>query len=157
MNWKTLLVVAAILALPHASLAADRDPPAVGAAKPACPMSIGERWEATDSLARRLPGFDQVGPTRPGKYVAIFYWTWHMGSGVDKARSQSGGSVANVSRIIAQYPTARSPNTPTPPIGARSPRRGLSVAGDHSRASLRRHQGFGRVCGLRVGGVVGVF
>jgi hypothetical protein len=107
MNWKTLLVVAAILALPHASLATDRDPPAVGAAKPACPMSIGERWEATDSLARRLPGFDQVGPTRPNKYVAIFYWTWHMGSGVDKARSQSGGSVANVSRIIAQYPTAR--------------------------------------------------
>jgi len=37
-----------------------------------------DTWVAADSLGRILPGFDRCGPPRPGKIVAMFYWTWHL-------------------------------------------------------------------------------
>lgn len=36
----------------------------------------GDTWAATDALGRVLPGHDECGPPRPGKYVGIFYFTW---------------------------------------------------------------------------------
>ena len=32
---------------------------------------------ATDALGRKLPTFEEVGAPRKGKYVGLFYWTWH--------------------------------------------------------------------------------
>ena len=34
-------------------------------------------WTSTDALGRKLPTFEEVGPRRPGKFVGMFYWTWH--------------------------------------------------------------------------------
>ncbi len=36
-----------------------------------------DSWTATDAMGRRLPGYEECGPVREGKYVGIFYWTWH--------------------------------------------------------------------------------
>lgn len=32
---------------------------------------------ATDGLGRKLPAHAAVGDRKPGKYVGLFYWTWH--------------------------------------------------------------------------------
>ena len=39
---------------------------------------LADTWAATDALGRTLPGDDECGPLRPGKTVALFYWTWHI-------------------------------------------------------------------------------
>lgn len=35
-----------------------------------------DRWTATDALGRRLPGYEECGPPRKGKFVGIFYFIW---------------------------------------------------------------------------------
>jgi hypothetical protein len=35
-----------------------------------------DTWAATDALGRSLPGSEEVGPSRPGKTVGIFYFLW---------------------------------------------------------------------------------
>ena len=32
---------------------------------------------ATDALGRSLPTSEEVGPERQGRFVGLFYWTWH--------------------------------------------------------------------------------
>ncbi len=54
-----------------------------------CP---GVPWPATDALGRSLPVGAEVGPPRPNRFVAMFYFLWH---------DQSGGKVYDVSRILA--------------------------------------------------------
>jgi len=39
-----------------------------------------DTWVATDAFKRQLPGRDECGAPRPGKIVALFYWTWHIPS-----------------------------------------------------------------------------
>ena len=39
---------------------------------------LADTWVATDALGRRLPAYDECGPPRPDKTVALFYWTWHI-------------------------------------------------------------------------------
>lgn len=34
-------------------------------------------WSATDALGRKTPSESEVGTVRNGKYVGIFYFTWH--------------------------------------------------------------------------------
>jgi hypothetical protein len=34
-------------------------------------------WAGTDDLGRSLPSFAQTGPTKPDRYVGLFYWQWH--------------------------------------------------------------------------------
>lgn len=36
-----------------------------------------DTWVATDGAGRAQPGFAEAGPVKPGKFVGIFYWTWH--------------------------------------------------------------------------------
>ncbi len=38
---------------------------------------FADTWVATDALGRVMPGFNECGPLKPGKWVGIFYWTWH--------------------------------------------------------------------------------
>ena len=64
------------------------------------PHQLSDTWSAVDSLGRALPGFDQVGPPKPDKYVAIFYWTWHG------TRHATPGHV-NVDQVIRQHPEAK--------------------------------------------------
>lgn len=42
-------------------------------------QSAGVSYPATDDLGRSLPTYDEVGPVRSNKVVALFYWTWHVG------------------------------------------------------------------------------
>lgn len=42
-------------------------------------QSPGVNHPATDALGRALPTYEEVGGIRPGKKVAMFYWTWHSG------------------------------------------------------------------------------
>jgi len=42
-------------------------------------QSPGVNDPATDALGRALPTHAEVGDLRPGKTVAMFYWTWHAG------------------------------------------------------------------------------
>jgi hypothetical protein len=35
-----------------------------------------DTWVATDALGRSLPGYDECGPPREGRYVGIFYFLW---------------------------------------------------------------------------------
>ena len=42
-------------------------------------QSAGVNHPATDDLGRVLPTYEEVGDIRPGKTVAMFYWTWHVG------------------------------------------------------------------------------
>lgn len=36
-----------------------------------------DTWTATDALGRSLPGYEECGAVRTGKYVGIFYFLWH--------------------------------------------------------------------------------
>ncbi|MCC7493252.1 MAG: hypothetical protein IT204_12925 [Fimbriimonadaceae bacterium] len=57
-----------------------------------------DTWVATDGLGRRTPGYEQVGPPRPDRTVAMFYFLW-LGAHVN-------GGPYDVSRILLQDPDA---------------------------------------------------
>ena len=38
-----------------------------------------DAWSATDAVGRSLPGIQQTGPLKRNRFVAIFYWIWHVG------------------------------------------------------------------------------
>lgn len=57
-------------------------------------------WTATDALGRRTPARSEAGPVRDGKYVAMFYWTWHT----DNLAEFS--PVMNTSQILREHPEA---------------------------------------------------
>lgn len=64
-----------------------------------------DQWVATDNLSRSLPTFDEVGPTRPGKYIACFYFLWN-------GRHGDAGPY-NISKILEEHPEAKDdPNSP---------------------------------------------
>jgi hypothetical protein len=49
---------------------------AMGAAWAASLDLWSDTWVATDALGRKLPTYEECGPPRPGKTVAIFYFVW---------------------------------------------------------------------------------
>ena len=55
-------------------------------------------WVGTDGLDRVLPTADEVGENREGKYVGIFYHTWHS--------AFAYRDVVNVTQLVEQYPDA---------------------------------------------------
>lgn len=66
-------------------------------ASPAFAQSPGVPHPATDSLGRLLPTHAEVGDVRPGKTVAMFYWTWHV-------QHSQHNKAFNISRIIDGHP-----------------------------------------------------
>jgi hypothetical protein len=62
------------------------------------PISGGDLWPATDALGRTLPDAEEVGPPRPHRTVALFYFLWH------NQHSKSGPF--NISEILAEHPGA---------------------------------------------------
>ena len=53
---------------------------------------------ATDMLGRKMPDADEVGPVKPKKEVALFYWTWRDSFAHLKPR--------NLTEILKKYPEA---------------------------------------------------
>lgn len=58
-----------------------------------CP---GIPYPATDRLGRSLPLHEEVGDIRPGKTVAMFYWTWHV--------HHSNQNGVDLSKLINAHP-----------------------------------------------------
>lgn len=67
-----------------------------------------DTWAATDAAGRAVPGYSEVGPVREGKWVGIFYWTWHV--------PRDGGPNDNTKIIAAagDSPTIDWPNNGAP-------------------------------------------
>lgn len=65
-----------------------------------CQLS-SDQWAATDALGRKLPMPGEKSTKRDGKYVAMFYWTWHTDH-------QAGGyaKVCNITQTLKKYPEA---------------------------------------------------
>lgn len=62
-------------------------------------QSPGTSDVATDAVGRVLPEFDEVGPTKPGKFIGLFYWTWHTGQ-------SKNNPPLNVTEYLARDPKA---------------------------------------------------
>jgi hypothetical protein len=60
----------------------------------------GASWPATDGLGRELPGFEQVGPVRENRTVAMFYFLWHYQHLNEQADPY------DISKILAKHPEA---------------------------------------------------
>ena len=63
-------------------------------------INPGTNLPATDALGRKLPSYRESGASKPGKYAALFYWTWHTDD------HSSFSPVLNVTQILNQYPEA---------------------------------------------------
>ena len=59
-----------------------------------------DSWAATDALGRKVRSYEDAGAKRKDKYVAMFYWTWHI---YDLPK---GSKVNNNTEIIRACPEA---------------------------------------------------
>jgi len=59
-----------------------------------------DSWAATDALGRKVRAFEDAGTKKKDKYVAIFYWTWHI------YNLPKGSKVNNNTEILRVYPEA---------------------------------------------------
>lgn len=59
-----------------------------------------DSWAATDALGRKVRSYADAPAKRDGKFVAMFYWTWHQGNDDTTYR------VKNISEIIHNNPEA---------------------------------------------------
>jgi hypothetical protein len=57
-------------------------------------------WAATDALGRKLRTYEEAGNRRKDKYVAMFYWSWHIYDLVP------GSRVNNTTEILRANPEA---------------------------------------------------
>ncbi len=57
---------------------------------------LSDTWDATDALDRHVATTEKAPAPRPGKFVGLFYWTWHVGS----------TEPHNVQEIITRHPEA---------------------------------------------------
>ena len=63
-----------------------------------------DTWVATDALDRTMPGFDEVGPVKPGRrIVGIFYVAWHS----DNRAKLKSPYTGDVDLILKTDPAAR--------------------------------------------------
>jgi hypothetical protein len=58
-----------------------------------------DQWSATDALERKVSEYPDTGDKR-GKYVAMFYWTWHQG------KDDTTTTVKNITEIVRKHPEA---------------------------------------------------
>ena len=54
------------------------------------------KWVSVDGLGRELPTNKEVGGIKQGKYVGIFYWTWHY--------NFISNTPHNVTEIMKEHP-----------------------------------------------------
>ncbi len=58
--------------------------------------AMPDTWTATDGLGRTIPDNSETGGVREGKYVGLFFWTWHVG--------HSHHPAVNVNELMEQHP-----------------------------------------------------
>ena len=58
------------------------------------------QWSATDALGRSTPDASETGLTKEGKYVGMFYWTWHTD------QLAEFDPVLNLREILEEHPEA---------------------------------------------------
>jgi hypothetical protein len=63
-------------------------------------QSPGADFATTDALGRKLPAYEEVGPSKKGKFVGLFYWTWHTQQSLNNAPY-------NTSEYLARNPDAK--------------------------------------------------
>ncbi len=74
----TRLMLGVAVVAAGSGLAAQAAPPETFAGKPYAGDDVyADTWVATDALGRQAPGRAEAGPVKTGKWVGIFYWTWH--------------------------------------------------------------------------------
>jgi len=56
-----------------------------------------DTWNATDSLGRKLPTFNEVGDVKKDKFVGLFFWTWHITPYINSMPQ-------NINDISTQFP-----------------------------------------------------
>lgn len=56
---------------------------------------FSDTWSATDALGRRLPGWEECGSPRPGKFVGIFYFICNVNSGSEPPQDVTKTIAAN--------------------------------------------------------------
>jgi hypothetical protein len=67
-------------------------------------------WPATDALGRTLPGSQEAGAPKPGRWVGIFYFLWHNEPG---AKSPFWDGPYDIRRILERDPEAlKKPTSP---------------------------------------------
>ncbi len=59
-----------------------------------------DQWTATDGLGRKLPDQSDMGSSKSGKTIAMFYFTWHTDY------HATFNPVLNITEILKQYPEA---------------------------------------------------
>ncbi len=59
-----------------------------------------DSWAATDALGRKVRSFAEAGEKRKDKYVAMFYWSWHI------YELAPGSKVHNTTEILREHPEA---------------------------------------------------
>lgn len=59
-----------------------------------------DSWAATDALGRKVRSYNDAPSKRDGKFVAMFFWTWHQGNDDTTYR------VKNITEIVRRYPEA---------------------------------------------------
>ena len=64
----------------------------------------GVPWPATDALGRALPMADEVGPSRPDRFVGMFYFLWHA---AHQGKSPHWDGPYDITRILEKEPGAR--------------------------------------------------
>jgi hypothetical protein len=108
-SWTCSAIAVAAGVLMAGAVAVSANPPATGQAGVDAPVdeAPAATWtqiDATDRLGRTLTPAEQVGPLRTDRIVAMFYWTWHIGSNRGKNTSRPGPY--DISKIVAAHPEA---------------------------------------------------
>lgn len=63
-----------------------------------------DQWSFEDALGRRFLTYEEVGAKRVGKFIGMFYWTWHTDGIAEWVMPD--GSIANTTEIITNNPGA---------------------------------------------------
>lgn len=68
--------------------------------------TMSDSWALTDALGRKVRDYSRAGSRKDGKFVGIFYWTWHQGRDFDGGQDRPGAEVRNITEVRSAHPEA---------------------------------------------------
>lgn len=68
--------------------------------------TVSDDWMLTDALGRKACGYEDVGERDDGRFVGMFYWTWHQGYDGDNGRENRAKEVRNITQVLREHPEA---------------------------------------------------
>jgi hypothetical protein len=90
-----------VLLASSSSMGGDRDDDQLQNASDTASWVVNsDYWAAEDALGRKVIGSAEAPAKRKGKFVAMFYWTWHQGN------DDTSIPVRNISEILREHPEA---------------------------------------------------